>query len=146
MVLAFLLKDMNELFNNIFQELHRGDTVYYVIGSGAMYSIKKTTIVDIQIRRHGQVIQDQTASQYQVYLTEDGQIISQFLRETRDELSPSQVFMCRMDAIHYIMDCLRKEIKYQKQIITSAQQCMKTAQRVLKSYEKYGKQEKSSIE
>lgn len=41
MVLAFLLKDMNELFNNIFQELHRGDTVYYVIGSGAMYSIKK---------------------------------------------------------------------------------------------------------
>lgn len=119
--------------------LLRGDTIYYVARNGAMYSIRKTTIVDIQIRKHGQI---QTLES-NVFLTKDGHYISQFLKDSKDDLSPSQVFKKKMDAVQCIINCLHQEINNQNSIIASAQQRIEEAKRVLKNYEKYGQQEEN---
>jgi hypothetical protein len=122
-------------------DLSIGDTVYYVIGCDAVYSIKKTRIIGKKTRTRGLGIHG-PKFEYTVYETEDGRLISRdfFLKE-RDEMSPKQVFLTKDEAVQFIIDCLHIEINQEKHSLLNAQKRLARAERVLKVYEKYGKTE-----
>jgi hypothetical protein len=121
-------------------DLSIGDRVYYVIGQDAVYSIKKTRIVDIKTRTWGLDIRGPRI-EYVVYETADGKIISRSFLAKRDEMSPSQVFLTKEGAVQFVIDCLHKEINREKHTLLNAQERLSRAERVLKVYEKYGKSE-----
>ena len=117
-----------------------GDTVYYVLGEDAAYSIKKTRIVGTRTRQSGSLIGRIPVLNYIVYETEDGRLISQTaFRHKRDEMDPSFVFRTKEAAVQCIKDCLQKEINRARHTILYAQARLDAAERVLKVYEKYGK-------
>ena len=111
-----------------------GDTVYYVTGYKAMYSIKKTRVARIETRHHG--LEKRFWIDYIVYITEDGTIISRDFRHKKDEISSEQVFLSKADAIQFIIDLLHQEINLQKNVLMNAQERLAAAERVLKNYEK----------
>ena len=119
--------------------LNIGDTVYYVIGEDATYSIKKTRIVGIQKRASGLSIHTIPIDEYLVYKTEDGRIINESFRRKKDELDASVAFLSKDAAIKYVIQCLHCEINVQKHALLNAQQRLEQAERILKLYEKYGK-------
>lgn len=117
-----------------------GDTVYYIIGEEAVYSIKKTRIVGKETRRSGFRIGSNPVFDNIVYRTEDGRLISQTeFTDKRDEIRPSFVFQTKNEAVQHIKDCLQKEINRARHALLDAQDRLATAERVLKVYEKYGK-------
>lgn len=120
--------------------LNIGDTVYYVVGEDSVYSIKKTRIVETQIRSSGLRLGNNPIFEYIVYQTEDGKILNESsFRNKEDELPASQVFHTKADAVNYIIHCLHCEINIQWQTLLNAQKRMLQAERVLHMYEKYGK-------
>ena len=121
-------------------DLSIGDKVYYVIGSDAAYSIKKTTIVDIKTRTQGLDIHG-PGIEYTVYETEDGKLISRSFIMKRDEMSLSQVFLTKEEAVQFVIDCLNKDINRERHALLNAQERLSRAERVLKVYERYGKRE-----
>jgi ubiquitin C-terminal hydrolase len=120
-------------------DLSIGDIVYYVIGSDAAYSIKKTRIIGVKARTQGRLFHD-LKIEYTVYETEDGRLISRtsFVKKS-DEMSAKQVFRTKDEAVQFIIDCLHKEINQEKHSLLNAQERLARAERVLKVYEKYGK-------
>jgi hypothetical protein len=121
-------------------KLNIGDTVYYVVGEGAVYSIRKTRIVGKQTRSSGFRLGNNPVFEYIVYQTEDGKLLNESsFREQNDELSASQVFHTKAEAVDYIIHCLHSEINSQWQTLLNAQKRMIQAERVLHMYEKYGK-------
>ena len=122
-------------------DLSIGDTVYYVIGCDAVYSIKKTRIIGKKTRTRGLGIHG-PKFEYTVYETEDGRLISRdiFLKE-RDEMSAEQVFLTKDEAAQFIITCLHKEINRERHSLLNAQERLARAERVLKVYERYGKSE-----
>ena len=121
-------------------QLNIGDTVYYVVGEDAVYSIKKTRIVGTEIRHSSFRIGREPVFDYIVYQTEDGRLISQTeFWNARDEMNPSSVFRTKADAVQYIILSLHREINTQWQTLLNAQKRMLQAERVLHMYEKYGK-------
>lgn len=122
-------------------DLSVGDIVYYVMGSDAAYSIKKTRIIGVKTKTRGRLFHD-LKIEYTVYETEDCRLISRdfFLKE-RDEMSPEQVFLTKDEAVQFIIDCLHIEINQEKHSLLNAQKRLARAERVLKVYEKYGKTE-----
>ena len=122
-------------------KLNIGDIVYYVIGDDSAYSIKKTRIVGTKKRAHGIRGFPTSLDEYLVYQTEDGRLISESFRGRKDELDASQVFLSKEDAIQHIIYRLQCEINCRKQNLLNAQQRLAQAERVLKTYEKYGKPE-----
>ena len=122
-------------------DLSIGDIVYYVIGSDAAYSIKKTRIIGKKTRTRGLGIHG-PKFEYAVYETEDGRLISRtsFVKKS-DEMSAKQVFRTKDEAVQFIIDCLHKEINQEKHSLLNAQERLEKAERVLKVYEKYGKTE-----
>ena len=122
-------------------DLSIGDIVYYVMGSEAAYSIKKTRIIGKKTRTRGRLLHD-LKIEYTVYEKEDGMLISRsyFLKE-RDEMSAKQVFRTKDEAVQFIIDCLHKEINRKKHLLLNAQERLAKAERVLKVYERYGKTE-----
>ena len=128
----FYLKKLN---------LSIGDIVYYVIGSDAAYSIKKTRIIGVKTMTRGRLFHD-LKIEYTVYKTEDGMMISRsfFLKE-RDEMSAEQVFLTKDEAVQFIITCLHKEINRERHSLLNAQERLARAERVLKVYERYGKSE-----
>lgn len=114
-------------------DLSVGDTVYYVTGSDAVYSITKTQVVWIETRKRG--LRVGFDLDYTVYVTEDGTVISQGLRGRRYELDPQQVFRTREEAVQFIIDCLNKEINLQKNVLLNAQERLAAVERVLRNYE-----------
>ena len=127
-------------FNQKHQDYSIGDTVYYVEGDDAVYSIKKTRIVGTETRHSGFRNRSHPVFDYIVYQTEDGRLISQTeFRHARDEMSPTSVFKTKEDAVQYIIHCLHCEINTQWQTLLNAQKRIIQAERVLHMYEKYGK-------
>lgn len=122
-------------------KLNTGDIVYYVIGDDSAYSIKKTRIVGSMKRARGIRGFPTSLDEYLVYQTEDGRLISDSFRRRKDELAASQVFLSKEDAVQYIIYCLQCEINSQKHSLLNAQQRLAQAERVLKTYEKYGRQD-----
>ncbi|MDY6464805.1 MAG: hypothetical protein SPK80_09415 [Bacteroidales bacterium] len=122
-------------------DLSIGDIVYYVIGSDAAYSIRKTRIIGVKARTRGLGIHG-LKIEYAVYETKDGRLISRnsFLNE-RDEMSAEQVFRTKDEAVQFIKECLGKEINRARHSLLEAQERLEKAERVLKVYEKYGKTE-----
>jgi hypothetical protein len=122
-------------------DLSIGDIVYYVIGSDAAYSIRKTRIIGVKARTRGLGIHG-LKIEYAVYETKDGRLISRnsFLNE-RDEMSAEQVFRTKDEAVQFIKECLDKEINRARHSLLEAQERLEKAERVLKVYEKYGKTE-----
>ena len=120
-------------------DLSIGDIVYYVMGSDAAYSIKKTRIIGKKTRTRGRLLHD-LKIEYTVYETEDGRLISRsyFLKE-RDEMSAKQVFRTKDEAVQFIIDCLHKEINREKHSLLNVQERLAKAERVLKVYERYAK-------
>gem|GEM_PF-3223471 len=117
-----------------------GDTVYYVIGQDAVYSVKKTRIIGTETRRCGLRIGSNPVFDYIVYRTEDGRLISQTaFRHRRDEMDPSFVFRTKEEAARRIKECLQQEINRARHALFDAQERLAAAERVLKVYEKYGK-------
>ena len=122
-------------------DLSIGDIVYYVIGSDAAYSIRKTRIIGKKTRKLLGCLHD-LKIEYTVYETEDGRLISRtFFMHRRDEMSPRQVFRTKDEAVQFIKDCLGKEINRARHSLLEAQERLEKAERVLKVYEKYGKTE-----
>ena len=122
------------------QDYAIGDTVYYVEGGDAVYSIKKTRITGTETRHSSCRIGKEPVFDYIVYRTEDGRLISQTeFRQAKDEMNPSSVFRTKEDAVQYIIHCLHCEINTQWQTLLNAQKRMIQAERVLHMYEKYGK-------
>ena len=121
-------------------KLNIGDTVYYVVGADAVYSIKKTHIIGAQTRPSGFRIGRELVFEYTVYQTEDGKLLngSSFCNRN-DELPASQVFHSKADAVDYIIHCLHREINAHWQTLLNAQKRMIQAEKVLHMYEKYGK-------
>ena len=120
-------------------DLSIGDIVYYIMGSDAAYSIKKTRIIGKKTRTRGRLLHD-LKIEYTVYETEDGMMISRsfFLKE-RDEMSAEQVFLTKDEAVQFIIDCLHKEINREKHSLLNAQERLAKAERALKVYERYAK-------
>ena len=120
-------------------DLSVGDIVYYVMGSDAAYSIKKTRIIGKKTRTRRRLLHD-LKIEYTVYETEDGRLISRsyFLKE-RDEMSAKQVFRTKDEAVQFIIDCLHKEINREKHSLLNAQERLAKAERALKVYERYAK-------
>lgn len=116
-------------------ELSVGDTVYYVAGYQDTYSIKKTRIAGIDTRHKG--LDRRFRIDYQIYIAEDGRIISRDFRHKKDELSSEQVFLTKDEAIQFIIDRLNREINVQKHTILYAQERLAEAERVMKNYKKY---------
>jgi hypothetical protein len=117
-----------------------GDTVYYVVGGDAVYSIKKSRIVGTKTRHSGFRIDNNPIFDYIVYQTEDGHLISQTIfGDKRDEMDPSFVFRTKDEAVQCVKDCLHKEIDQAKHALFDAQERLTAAERALKIYEKYGK-------
>ena len=116
-------------------DLSIGDTVYYVIGQEAVYSIKKTRIAKIDTRHKG--FDARFRIDYTIYITEDGRIISRDFRHRNDELSSKQVFLSKNEAIQFIIDLLNQEINHQKFVILNAQERLAEAERVIRNYKKY---------
>ena len=117
-----------------------GDTVYYVLGEDAVYSIKKTRIIGTKTRQSGYRIGKNPVFDYIVYQTEDGRLVSQTeFRHKNDEMNPSFVFRTKDEAVLCIKDCLHKEINIARRNLLDAQEHLSAAERVLKIYEKYGK-------
>lgn len=121
-------------------DLSIGDKVYYVIGSDAAYSIKKTRIANIKTRTRGLGFHGPKI-EYTVYETEDGRMISRTFIERRNEMSLSQVFMTKTEAVQFVIDCLHKDINRERHSLLNAQERLSRAERVLKVYERYGKKE-----
>lgn len=122
-------------------DLSIGDIVYYVIGSDAAYSIRKTRIISKKTRTRGLGIHG-PKFEYIVYETEDGRLISRTaFRVKDDEMSAKQVFRTKDEAVQFVIDCLHKEINQEKHSLLNAQERLARAERVLKVYEKYGKTE-----
>ena len=115
-------------------DLSVGDTVYYVTGSDAVYSVTKSKVARIETRKRG--LRGGFDLDYTVYVTDDGTIISQGLRGHKDELDSQQVFRTRDEAIQFIVECLNKEINLQKNVLLNAQERLVAAERVLTIYEK----------
>ena len=127
-------------FNQKHQDYAIGDTVYYVEGGDAVYSIRKTRITAKETRQSGFRIRNNPVFDYIVYRTEDGRLISQTeFRRAGDEMNPSSVFLTKDKAVQYIIHCLHREINIQWQTLLNAQKRMLQAERVLHMYEKYGK-------
>ena len=127
-------------FHQKLQDYAIGNTVYYVIGGDAVYSIKKTRIVGTETRHSGFRIGCHPVFDYIVYRTEDGRLISQTeFRHAKDEMSPSSVFKTKDEAVQHIIRCLHREINAQWQTLLNAQKRMIQAEKVLHMYEKYGK-------
>jgi hypothetical protein len=122
-------------------DLSIGDIVYYVIGSDAAYSIRKTRSIGVKARTRGLGIHG-LKIEYAVYETKDGRLISRnsFLNE-RDEMSAEQVFRTKDEAVQFIITCLHKEINRERHSLLNAQERLARAERVLKVYERYGKSE-----
>ena len=117
-----------------------GDTVYYVLGEDAAYSIRKTRIIGTRTRQSGFRIGGNPVFDYIVYQTEDGRLISQTeFRHKRDEMDPSFVFRTKEEAVQCIKNCLQEEINRARHTLLYAQARLDAAERVLKVYEKYGK-------
>ena len=122
-------------------DLSIGDIVYYVIGSDAAYSIKKTRIIGVKTKTRGRLFHD-LKIEYTVYETEDGRLISRdFFFNERGEMNPKQVFLTKNEAVQFIIACLHKEINREKHSLLNAKERLARAERVLKVYEKYGKKE-----
>ncbi|MBR1578316.1 MAG: hypothetical protein IJ653_07005 [Bacteroidales bacterium] len=122
-------------------DLSIGDIVYYVIGSDAAYSIKKTRIIGVKTKTRGRLFHD-LKIEYTVYETEDGRLISRdFFFNEHGEMSPKQVFLTKNEAVQFIIACLHKEINREKHSLLNAKERLARAERVLKVYEKYGKKE-----
>lgn len=122
-------------------DLSIGDTVYYVIGGDAAYSIKKTKIIGKKTRTCGRLFHD-LKIEYTVYETEDGRMISRsFFMKERDEMSAEQVFLTKDEAAQFIISCLHKEINRERHSLLNAQERLARAEQVLKVYEKYGQSE-----
>ncbi|MDO5000003.1 MAG: hypothetical protein Q4E27_07140 [Bacteroidales bacterium] len=122
-------------------DLSIGDIVYYVIGSDAAYSIKKTRIIGVKTKTRGRLFHD-LKIEYTVYETEDGRLISRdFFFNERGEMSPKQVFLTKNEAVQFIIACLHKEINRENHSLLNAKERLARAERVLKVYEKYGKKE-----
>ena len=117
-------------------DLSIGDTVYYVLGDEPCYSIRKTRITKIDSRKDLSPALRIFSQDYTIYITEDGAIISPDFRHHKDELSPEQVFLSMSEAVQYIIDRLKNEIRIEKSVILSAQERLSAAERVLKSYQK----------
>jgi hypothetical protein len=117
-------------------DLSVGDVVYYVIGEGAVFSIRKTRVMDIQTRYNGLGIHG-IKMEYTVYITEDGHILSRSFRNKKDELDSSQVFLTKVDAVQYVIDRLQREINSERHVILNAQARLSEAERALKVYQKY---------
>ena len=120
-------------------DLNIGDTVYYVIGDDASYSIKKARIVGVQKRVRGAGVFPMHSEEYTVYRTDDGRLINDSFWEKKDELDASRVYLSKDEAVQFIIHCLRCEINSQKRLLLDAQKRLAQAERVLKMYEKYGK-------
>lgn len=120
-------------------DLNVGDTVYYVTGHDALYSIRKTRIDRVIKRIYILSVLDEQPKKYAVYSTEDGNLICQVEPERSDEMDPSQVFLTKGEAVLYVVFLLNKEIIRQKTIIKNAVQHLEEAVRVLKTIEKTGK-------
>ena len=120
-------------------DLNVGDTVYYVTGHDALYSIRKTRIERVIKRIYILSVLDEQPKKYAVYSTEDGNLICQVEPERSDEMDPSQVFLKKEEAVLYVEFLLNKEIIRQKTIIKNAEQHLEEAVRVLKTIEKTGK-------
>ena len=116
-------------------DLNVGDTVYYVTGHDALYSIRKTRIDRVIKRIYILSVLDEQPKKYAVYLTEDGNLICQVEPERPDEMDPSQVFLTKEEAVLYVEFLLNKEIIRQKTIIKNAVQHLEEAVRVLKTIE-----------
>lgn len=117
-----------------------GDTVYYVVGGDAVYSIKKTRIIGNDTRQSEFRIGSNPVFDYVVYQTEDGRLISQTgFRHKRDEMDPSFVFRTKDEAVQRVKDCLHEEIDQARHALLDAQERLTAAERALKIYEKYGK-------
>ena len=110
-------------------KLNLGDTVYYVTGKDAVYSIKKTRIVGTQTRSSELRFGNNPIFDYFVYQTEDGRLLNE----------ASQVFLTKTGAVQYIIHCLHCEINTHWTNLLNAQKRMIQAERVLHMYEKYGK-------
>lgn len=121
-------------------DLSIGDTVYYVIGGDAVYSIKKTKIIGEKTRTRGRLLHD-LKLEYNVYETVDGRIISRSCIKERDEISPEQVFLTKDEAEQFVITCLLEEINREKHTLLAARERLARAERVLKVYKKYGKSE-----
>lgn len=121
-------------------DLSVGDVVYYVIGEGAVFSIRKTRVMDIQTRYNGLGIHG-IKMEYTVYITEDGHILSRSFRKKKDELDSGQVFLIKDEAVQFIKARLNKEINQARHTLLDAQERLAKAERVLKVYEKYGQSE-----
>ena len=118
-----------------------GDTVYYVVGGDAVYSIKKTRIIGTKTRQSEYRIGSNPIFDYIVYQTEDGRLISQTgFRQKRDEMDPSFVFRTKEEAVQCVKDCLHKEINQARHALLDAQERLTAAERALKTHEKYGKE------
>lgn len=102
---------------------------------------KKTRIVGSMKRARGIRGFPTSLDEYLVYQTEDGRLISDSFRRRKDELDASQVFLSKDDAVQYIIYCLQCEINSQKHSLLNAQQRLAQAEQVLKTYEKYGRQD-----
>ena len=120
-------------------DLKVGDTVFYVMGHDALYSIRKTRIDRVIKRIYVLSVLDEQPKKYAVYSTEDGNLICQVEPERSDEMDPSQVFLTQEEAVLYVEFLLNKEIIRQKTIIKNAVQHLEEAERVLKTIEKTGK-------
>ena len=116
-----------------------GDTIYYVAGEDALYSVRKTRIIGCETRHGGFRFGNDPCFDYLVYRTEDGRLISRTaFRRKRDEMDPSYVFSTKGEAIQCIIGCLHKEIDRARHTILNAQARLEEAERVLKVYGKYG--------
>ena len=115
-------------------DLSVGDTVYYVTGYEAIYSIKKTRIAIKESRHQG--LEKRFWIEYTVYVTEDGTIISRDFKHKMDEISSEQVYLSKAEAIQFIKDRLHQEINLQRNVLLNAQERLAAAERVLKNYEK----------
>ena len=118
-----------------------GDTVYYVVGGDAVYSIKKTRIIGTKTRQSEYRIGNDPVFDYIVYQTEDGRLISQTgFRQKRDEMDPSFVFRTKEEAVQCVKDCLQEEIDRARHALLDAEERLTAAERALKIYGKYGKE------
>ena len=104
--------------------LEVGSAVYYVLFDGPRYRIRKTRIAEITKRPSSRLYFDKYH-----YRCEDG-----YSFESVESLRPSFVFLTRMEAISFIIERLRSDLKYEKNYIITARQRLAQLQASLRVY------------
>lgn len=107
-----------------FHSFQVGSTVFYVLDDGPCYRIRKTRITEISKRPSSRIYFDKY-----YYHCEDG-----YSFESVESLRPSFVFLTRMEAISFIIERLRSDLKYEKNYIITARQRLEQLQASLSVY------------